>query len=121
MGTIKRIFAFTILSITIVGFNTFNVSAGEWEYSIQYRRNNGSYLKNQWLYDNGQWYYFNANNVLDMAKWIGTNGLYYYVGANGAMYTNEITPDGFYVGEDGSWDGKASIQTSGVTLEQAKK
>ena len=43
------------------------------------------------------------------------------MGANRIMYTNEYTPDGYYVGENGVWDEKNSIQTNSVTLEQAKK
>ena len=44
-------------------------------------------MKTGWFYDTGKniWYYFKPNGI---------------------MAVDEVTPDGYYVGEDGAWDGK---------------
>ena len=76
MLKIKRILIYAIMVLAIVGFSSFNAFAGEWKYNIQYQRDNGSYMKNQWLYDNGQWYYFNTNSLLTIASWIELNNQY---------------------------------------------
>ena len=66
------------------------VMAGEWEKTGEYWRykdDNGEYVRNHW---------------------IG----YYYLGQDGIMLTNTYTPDGYYVGADGRWDGRnANLST----------
>lgn len=58
----------------------------------RYIKNNGYYASNGWQEDvDGRYYYFN------MAY---------------KMLTNTITPDGYYVGEDGAWDGNPSINST---------
>ena len=40
-------------------------------------------------------------------QWI-KNGNWYYLDDNGVMMTNSWTPDGYYVGADGSWTGQSA-------------
>ena len=65
-----------------------NASNAGWEQTDagwRYRQSNGNYATNGWLQvPDGKWYYF------------GTDGL---------MFANTTTPDGYYVGADGAWDG----------------
>lgn len=59
---------------------------------VRYIQKNGYYAATTWIEDvDGKWYYFN------MAC---------------QMVTDRITPDGFYVGPDGVWDGNASQLTT---------
>lgn len=73
--------------------------------------------KNGWVYDAAaaKWYYVDIN-VGMKADWVMVGGLWYYLNPDatgrsgkpfGAMYSNETTPDGYYVRQDGSWDGGA--------------
>ena len=64
-----------------------------------------------WKEIDGKWYYF--NNIAAEPTWIFNQetGAWDYNAENknkpyGAMYTSIRTPDGYYVGEDGAWDGK---------------
>ena len=72
--------------------------------------------KNGWVYDVGaaKWYYIDIN-VGMKAGWVIVGGLWYYLNMDstgslgkpfGAMYSGEITPDGYFVRADGSWDGR---------------
>lgn len=54
--------------------------------------------------DNGQWTYQNDDGSF-ATGWIEDGGKSYYLDANGIMLTNTTTPDGYYVGADGAWDG----------------
>ena len=49
----------------------------------------------------GAWYWFSSSGALKVNGWVGN----YYVGSDGAMLTSTVTPDGYRVGSDGSWDG----------------
>jgi len=45
-----------------------------------------------WQFINGKWYFFGMPDTVAM----------------GGMLTNALTPDNYYVGKDGAWDGKAA-------------
>lgn len=64
-----------------------------------------------WKEIDGKWYYF--NDVPAEPTWIFNpeTGAWDYNAVNknkpyGAMLTNRQTPDGYFVGEDGAWDGR---------------
>ncbi len=70
----------------------FQEEDGSWRYILK----NGYYKSNSWLQDtDGKWYYFN------MAAY---------------MAVNTITPDGYYVGADGVWDGGESTAVQEETV-----
>lgn len=53
---------------------------------------------NQWVQFGQNWAYYQDDGTFAKNQWVGN----YYLGANGIMLTNSITPDGAYVGTDGS-------------------
>ena len=64
-----------------------------------------------WKLIDGVWYYF--NEVTSVQTWFydGTTGTWRYnvlsrVKPFGSLYKGEQTPDHYYVGSDGAWDGK---------------
>ena len=57
------------------------------------------YMVTGWQKINGQDYYFNASGVMATNTWVGD----YYLDADGTMLTNSFTPDGCYVGYNGSY------------------
>ena len=64
-----------------------------------------------WKQIDQKWYLF--NNASQGKTWLfdERTGLWYYdiLSRNkplGAMYRDERTPDGYFVGADGAWDGK---------------
>lgn len=64
-----------------------------------------------------QWRYQN-NDGSYATGWVEDDGKYYYMGADGIMLTDTRTPDGYYVGADGVWDGQppsAAVITAGQT------
>ncbi len=68
-------------------------------------------LAKGWKQINNQWYYFNADTTSQAWRFDETTGNWSYNTNNkekpfGAMYSNENTPDGYYVNGDGIWDGK---------------
>lgn len=108
--------------------NWIQTNDGRWRYM----QSNGSYLKNDWLNDFGnRWYSFDTDGYMHENQWLrGADGSWYYVGSNGAMCTgwNEIngkhyyldtdngkllmegyTPDGYYVDENGEWNGQPQV------------
>lgn len=52
----------------------------------------------------GQWKYQNDDGSY-ATGWIKDNNKSYYLDDNGIMLSNATTPDGYYVGADGAWDG----------------
>lgn len=53
---------------------------------------------NQWVQFGQNWVYYQDDGTFAKNQWVGN----YYLGADGIMLTNSITPDGGYVGADGS-------------------
>ena len=70
------------------------------------------YLATGWIYDPvyGNWFYMDVNTGMKTG-WVLINGKWYYFnpfsdGTRGIMFANRMTPDGWFVREDGSWDEK---------------
>lgn len=59
-----------------------------------------------WRFINSKWYYFGQNGYMTTG-WLNDNGKWYFLSNNGDMLFNTITPDGYLLNMDGSWDGKA--------------
>lgn len=80
-------------------------SEGYWVqdmYGWWYRNADGSYTVNGWQQINGKYYFFNEYGYMKTG-WIYWNNQYYYCGLDGAMLTNTMTPDGYYVNSAGVW------------------
>ncbi len=55
-----------------------------------------------WSESGGQWYYYNdTSGKLVTSDWVQVDGKWYYVDKNGAMVTNRMIDDSFYVKENG--------------------
>lgn len=62
-----------------------------------------------WAQVDGEWRYIKKNGYYASNSWIqDTDGKWYYFNLACQVVTNSTTPDGFYVGPDGVWDGNAS-------------
>lgn len=65
-------------------------------------------MDTRWHQINGIWYYF--NDVPTAQTWFMEGGEWHYRKSTeahhpyGSMYAGEMTPDGWKVKEDGSWD-----------------
>lgn len=57
----------------------------------------------EWKQDNKKWWYQNEDGSYPKQKWQEVDGKQYYFDENGFMVNNTITPDGFRVGEDGTF------------------
>ena len=70
------------------------------------------YIKTGWMRDedyNG-WFYFDPEHGMQ-TDWVLIDGKWYYFhpasdGRKGILYVGRLTPDGYYVDENGVWDGK---------------
>lgn len=70
------------------------------------------YAGSGWLRDEafGGWFYADPDTGM-RTGWVMINGSWYYFhsepdGKKGLMYAGQKTPDGYYVDENGAWDGK---------------
>lgn len=67
-----------------------------------------------WYLDtDGRWYYLDTTNGNMLVGWLRIGGAWYYLSPVseagrpfGSMYHNETTPDGYFVREDGGWNGQ---------------
>ena len=50
-----------------------------------------------WQQEGEKWYYYDEQGTMLTDTWVEN----YYVGADGVMLTNALTPDGYWLGEDG--------------------
>lgn len=88
---------------------------GKWYYVNE----KGIMQTNSWIEGRGNyygyWYYVGEDGAMVTNKWIeGAGSKWYYLGEDGAMLTNTTTPDGYWVGSDGAWNGQ-------VIVNEAKK
>jgi len=56
-----------------------------------------------WQYIDGDWYFFGTNNKM-VVDWIYISGSWYFFDSSGRLLRNQYV-DGWYVGDDGRWDG----------------
>jgi len=57
----------------------------------------------EWIQIASVWFY-QKDGELVKSSWIDDKGVYYYVDDSGYMLSDAFTPDGYYVGADGSYD-----------------
>lgn len=83
-------------------------SNGQWESDStgwKYRLEDGTYLKNDWVYDDGKWYYLNYNEYM-YTGWNKVSGYRYCFDETGALQTgwnyDEEEEEWHYFNEDGT-------------------
>lgn len=105
-NVISKIFSIVLL-VFIVLSNTICFAATK-NYSEYNPIKNDVHLRG-WVLDGKGWRYFLTNNEFykDEWKWINSSDYHkaycYLFDKNGYIYTNTITPDGYYVNADGQW------------------
>lgn len=79
------------------------------------------YIKTGWMRDEdyGGWFYFDPEHGMQTG-WVLIDGKWYYFhptsdGRKGILYVGRLTPDGYYVDENGVWDGKEKQTQEGNT------
>ena len=72
-----------------------------------------------WQRNNVGWWYQNDNGTWPAACWQQINGAWYYFNPAGYMLENTTTPDGYYVGADGSYDPNAPENKNGGGVSSA--
>lgn len=139
-----------LTSISISSYGAWIQDGNNWLYeeSETYEKNNWKLIDDSWYYfgENGymatgwkqvasKWYFFNPisdgtkGNMLTGWQWI--DGKCYFLSPAdkgnyplGAMYENDMTPDGYNVNESGAWvneGGVVEIPTKGIqTIVQRK-
>lgn len=70
---------------------------GRWWYS----NGDGTYPAGGWQQIGEKWYFFDAEGYM-ATGWVQWDGKEYYCSENGDMLTNCMTPDAYWVGEDGA-------------------
>ena len=74
-----------------------------------YSFNAAGYMETGWKLDGNCWYYLNPTTGEMVTGWVQVNGIWYYLNPVsgtkplGAMYCNEMTPDGYFVDASGAW------------------
>ena len=71
---------------------------GRWYYF-----NAEGYMLTGWVQLNNKWYYLNADGSMAESTWVQYKDRWYYLNADGSMAANQKTPDGYWIGSDGSW------------------
>lgn len=96
-------------------FNATGDMAKGWIFnnSKWYYFYNSGEMARGWVPYNGKWYYLNTDGTMAMG-WIQINGKWYYMNNGGDMAVGTITPDGYRVGSDGTWDGKPKVTNGNV-------
>lgn len=61
-------------------------------------------VKIAWVQWKGKWYYLDGGGAMWYNAWTEWKGVWYYLGSDGGMLTNTVTPDGYTVNADGSWN-----------------
>lgn len=78
-------------------------------------RENGTMVTG-WYLTEGHQYYFDENGVMLRSQWVEDK----YVGEDGYVLTNTLTPDGIYVGQDGTKNDFVGIENSVEGLAELK-
>lgn len=81
------------------------IDTNEYERIYCYQNEDYSRVKNEWkqVWDN--WYYFGDDGKSLQNAWAEIDGKWYYFDQWSIMLHDTTTPDGYYVGTDGAWDG----------------
>lgn len=87
-------------------FSTDGKMLTGWQYidnAWYYLKDWGGMAGNEWIYWNDEWYYLHGSGKMAYNEWVLTNGKWYYLNNTGAMLKNTVTPDGYFVDDNGVW------------------
>lgn len=86
-----------------------------WQYvdGAWYYLGTSGRMHSGWIVYGGYWYYLDASGRMAQG-WILDGGSWYYLDASGYMYAATTTPDGYYVLDNGAWDGRDPGESSFV-------
>lgn len=99
--------------------NNWKLIDNKWYYFNNYGEKHTG-----WIKTGNKWYYLDKSGIMQSSKWIGD----YYLGKDGAMLVNTITPDGYYVDDNGKYyevfewftvNNKWKLKLNGNTLKNA--
>lgn len=71
-------------------------------------------LAAEWKQDTIGWWYQNDDGSYLLNQWQTIDGKMYFFGADGYMLFNTVTPDGYFVGIDGIWDGQPAKTSNNI-------
>ncbi len=111
LTTVLLVFSFGAASMA-AGWTEMN---GDWYFLDE----QGNPVFNMFRISEPYWYYVGPDGKMLRDTWILYDGDYYYVNKAGAMLSNCRTPDGYWVGEDGKWDGKESSSLAQENADNA--
>ena len=72
---------------------------GDWYYLTD----SGALLRDDWFYYGDTWYYVKGSGAMASNEWVQVQDKWYYFDLSGKMLRNTYTPDGYYVGNSGTW------------------
>ena len=118
----------------IMGFGWIKSQNGKWYHTHAVSDGNLGILHKGWYHEpmDGKWYYLDEKTGAMLDGWVSLSGKYYYFTEAplvpeqtyfqrengywyydnhnrrpyGSMYQNEMTPDNYFVDQNGVWDGK---------------
>ena len=98
--SVRKLIAMGILVSSICLIPTTEANA-EWRQNAD---NSWSYdnVNNGWFKDNNNWYFF-KDGIMKTGWLQDKDGKWYYLKNDGSMASNETTPDGFKVDNNGVW------------------
>lgn len=82
------------------------IDTNEYEQIYYYQYEDYSYAKNEWKQVWNNWYYFGEDGRSKQNTWAEIDEKWYYFDEWSRMLHDTTTPDGYYVGSDGAWDGE---------------
>lgn len=103
-------------------YNDQNVKTVGWYHDTDgkwyYLMSDGKMLANTWFQDADQkWYYLSSSGAMLTDTWYqDVNGIWYYFSRTGAMLADTVTPDGYTLNADGTWNAsiaKKEVQSYG--------
>jgi len=123
----KKLIAFLLTTFIVLSLiSTSMAASGTWQYDSYgwwYSYDDGGYAAGTWEYIDGYWYHFNEYGYMDtgwlldgvwyylgpdgsmVTGWQEINGSWYYFDEYGRMYNNMYTYEGYFLDENGQWDG----------------
>ena len=105
-GEMKKKICVCITAVVLSAVMTGTAFAGTWSSQKKSTDSGAEYT---------EWSYRKDNGSKVAGEWIQDKGTWYYIGSDGIMLSDDISPDGYAVGDTGAW--VASIPRITMTNE----